>query len=85
MGKSLSTPLMVIRAEASTTIGTGHVMRMLALAQAWQDIGGRVVFLFAQPNRPMRLRLEEANCQVVEFAVPSASLADAVKWCGSWN
>src|SRR5260370_14141359 len=29
-----------IRAEASLAIGTGHVMRCLALAQAWQDAGG---------------------------------------------
>ena len=26
--------------EATTDIGTGHVMRMIALAQGWQDNGG---------------------------------------------
>jgi UDP-2,4-diacetamido-2,4,6-trideoxy-beta-L-altropyranose hydrolase len=30
-------PWLLVRAEASNSIGTGHVMRMLALAQAWQD------------------------------------------------
>jgi UDP-2,4-diacetamido-2,4,6-trideoxy-beta-L-altropyranose hydrolase len=30
---------MIIRADASSEIGTGHIMRMLALAQAWQDTG----------------------------------------------
>ena len=35
---------LVIRADANIAIGTGHVMRCLALAQAWQDAGGRVVF-----------------------------------------
>jgi UDP-2,4-diacetamido-2,4,6-trideoxy-beta-L-altropyranose hydrolase len=35
---------LLIRADASVAMGTGHVMRCLALAQAWQDAGGKVVF-----------------------------------------
>ena len=36
---------LIIRADASTRIGTGHIMRCIALAQAWQDRDGDVTFL----------------------------------------
>jgi UDP-2,4-diacetamido-2,4,6-trideoxy-beta-L-altropyranose hydrolase len=39
------TPTLVIRADATTAIGTGHVMRCLAIAQEWKRRGGRVVFV----------------------------------------
>lgn len=33
---------LLIRADAGGTLGTGHIMRMIALAQAWQDRGSSV-------------------------------------------
>ncbi len=35
---------LVVRADASPAMGTGHAMRCLALAQAWRDRGGEVTF-----------------------------------------
>ncbi|MEI6674193.1 MAG: UDP-2,4-diacetamido-2,4,6-trideoxy-beta-L-altropyranose hydrolase [Verrucomicrobiota bacterium] len=39
---------LLIRADAGGTLGTGHVMRMIALAQAWQDRGGNVTIAACQ-------------------------------------
>ena len=46
---------LVIRADAGARIGIGHVMRSLALAQAWQDAGGDVTFVMAQEASAARL------------------------------
>ncbi len=37
--------VLTIRADADTKMGTGHLMRCLALGQAWKDAGGEVVFV----------------------------------------
>jgi len=38
---------LLIRADANSNIGTGHIMRCLAIAQAWRSVGGRVWFAAA--------------------------------------
>jgi UDP-2,4-diacetamido-2,4,6-trideoxy-beta-L-altropyranose hydrolase len=57
-------PTLLIRADASVYIGTGHIMRMIALGQAWQDAGGRVIFLCAKVTPLLEQRIAHENFEL---------------------
>src|SRR3984957_5352884 len=69
--------LLLIRADASNAIGAGHVMRCLALAQAWQDAGGQAIFVFAELPALLEKRLESEGFGVVRTMVKAGSPDDA--------
>lgn len=71
--------LLLIRADAGGELGTGHVMRMLALAQAWQDAGGRVSFACASCPSGVLTRLEGEGFEVNVRAVEPGSIED-LRW-----
>ena len=48
-----------IRADADSQIGTGHIMRCIALAQAWQDRGGEVTFISRCDSEPLKQRIND--------------------------
>lgn len=65
---------LIIRADASSKIGAGHVMRCLALAQAFQDIGGDVCFVMAMDAGPLFDRLQKEGMEFRKVvAVPGGS------------
>jgi UDP-2,4-diacetamido-2,4,6-trideoxy-beta-L-altropyranose hydrolase len=65
---------LVVRADAGLKIGTGHVMRCLALAQSWCTRGGIAIFALAQstPALDDLLRSEKIDVVAIE-GVPGSS------------
>lgn len=76
-------PPLILRADANARIGTGHLMRCMALGQAWQDAGrqaedggqttegsGRVVFITCCENPDLLQRLRNEKFEVIELKNP---------------
>jgi UDP-2,4-diacetamido-2,4,6-trideoxy-beta-L-altropyranose hydrolase len=68
MGSKREQPALLVRADADTASGSGHVMRCVALAEAWCARGGAAYFLSRCLNEALCDRIRRAGANFLPLA-----------------
>jgi len=69
-------PPLLIRADANTQMGHGHIMRCLALSQAFNSLGGTTVFLSCCESSSLRKRIESNGIDFIPLDQPHPHPSD---------
>ncbi len=77
----MRTGALLIRADANHRIGAGHVMRCLALAQAWQSSGGNAIFAIHHCPASLKRRIHRIGLEVLDISADPATEEDAILLC----
>lgn len=72
-------PCLFFRVDANPRMGMGHAMRCLALAQAWQEEGGRVIFALAERAPALEEYLKSERAESVFMSLEAGSIEDATE------
>lgn len=81
----MSRPL-VIRTDADSEIGTGHLMRCIALAQAWKEReGSEVIFVMNRPGAGIESRIRDMGFDLRTIDAKPGSSEDAKVTCTMYH
>lgn len=66
---------LMIRVDSDYKIGTGHIMRCIALAQAWKNRGGKATFISRCESGALRKRIQDEGFRMIDlpYVWPDAS------------
>ncbi len=73
-----------IRTDASLTIGSGHVMRCLALAHALSELGNEVVFICKEHDSNLINKIIDSGYEVKALPLASANKLDSPHLYAEW-